>query len=209
LQKNSRFNFDGSCRFAFNILKKALLNAPIINPSIWGKPFKNLCEASNEVVGAILGQSDGDNFNIIHHVSWTLNEAQRNYPVVEKELFAIVFSCDKFRSHIIDVVVKAHIDCDGLKEILERTVVKPRMIYWILLLLLQEFQLQIIQRKEEQPKELKKSVSTICIPPGTIKLKGNCSYSLCNCFQTFRESIHAPSEEEEDITQTGGDKLPR
>jgi hypothetical protein len=53
------------------------------------------------------------------------------------------------------------------------------MIRWILLL--QEFELQIAQRKEEPPKprekvvdqELKKNVSTIHIPSYTIEHKNN------------------------------------
>jgi hypothetical protein len=74
LQKNVRFKFDDSCVSAFNCLKQSLLNAPIIKPPEWEKPFDLLCEASNEAVGAVLGQHDGDNFNIIHHASRTLNE---------------------------------------------------------------------------------------------------------------------------------------
>jgi hypothetical protein len=70
-------------------------------------------------VRAILGQHDDNNFNIIHHASRTLNEAQRNYPMAEKELFAIVFSCNKFRSYINDVVVRKSTDRYGLKKILE------------------------------------------------------------------------------------------
>ena len=85
-----------------------------------------------------------------------------------------MFSCDKFKSYIIDSRVKVHTDHDGLKKILERTDVKPRLIRWILLL--QEFELQIVQRKEEeQLEEVNKvqgrvpigNVSTIYIPPGT------------------------------------------
>ena len=94
--------------------------------------------------------------------------------MTERELFATVFSYDKFRSYIIDSKVKVYTDRDGLKEILERTYVKPRLIRWILLL--QEFELQIVQRKEEPPEEPSgvrkqvpvENISTICIPPGTI-----------------------------------------
>jgi hypothetical protein len=80
------------------------------------KPFELFREASNEVVWAILGQRDDYNFNIIHHASRTLNEAQRNYPFIKKELFVVVFSCDKFRSYITDALVKIHTNHDGLKD---------------------------------------------------------------------------------------------
>jgi hypothetical protein len=48
--------------------------------------------------------------------------------MAKKELFAVVFSCDKFKSYIIDSKVRVHTDRDRLKEILERTNVKPTMI---------------------------------------------------------------------------------
>ena len=67
--------------------------------------------------------------------------------MVEKEFFIVVFSYDKFRSYIMDSNVRVHTDRVGLKEILEGTDVKPRMIRWTLLL--QEFDFKILQRKEE------------------------------------------------------------
>ena len=108
--------------------------------------FDLICEASDDAVGVILGQHVGRRFNIIHHASQTLNSAQKNYPKEERELFAVFFSCDKFRSYIVDAKVRVHTDHDGLKEILERKDHKPGLIRWILLL--QEFELQTMQRQE-------------------------------------------------------------
>ena len=54
LQKDVRFNFDEKCLTSFNILKQALLKAPVIKPPNWKKPFELFCEASNEAVGAII-----------------------------------------------------------------------------------------------------------------------------------------------------------
>ena len=127
--------------------------------------------------------------------------------MTEKELFAVVFSCDKFRSYIMDSRVKVHTDRDGLKEILERTDVKPRMIRWILLL--QEFELQIVQRKEE-PKELKKvkekelGISTIYVPTGTINHENKSPCSLFNCFSFIvHQVIHILKKK--NVTRVGGD----
>ena len=47
---------------------------------------------------------------------------------------------------IVDAKVRVHTNRDGLKEILEKKEHKPRLIRWILLL--QEFELQIMQRQE-------------------------------------------------------------
>jgi hypothetical protein len=75
----------------------------------------------------------------------------------------------------------------GLKEILERIDVKPRMIWWNLLL--QEFNLQIIQRSEEQLEErgpvdkeaLPCSISTLFVPTSTLRHCGKKSpHVLCD-----------------------------
>jgi hypothetical protein len=39
-----------------NILKNALISAPIIQLLNWNLPFEIMCDASDYVVGAVLGQ---------------------------------------------------------------------------------------------------------------------------------------------------------
>jgi hypothetical protein len=47
--------FHDDCKEAFEILKKALIIAPIIQPPDWDLPFEIMCDASDFVVGAVLG----------------------------------------------------------------------------------------------------------------------------------------------------------
>ena len=56
LEHNRKFNFDEACFKAFEILKKALISAPIIITPDWDKQFELICDASDFVVGAVLGQ---------------------------------------------------------------------------------------------------------------------------------------------------------
>jgi hypothetical protein len=72
----------------------------MIKPPGWSKPFELLCEANHESVGVALCQRDGNELNIIQHASRTLNNAQINYHLIEKEFFAVVFACKKIRSYI-------------------------------------------------------------------------------------------------------------
>ena len=77
--------------------------------------FDFICEASDDVVGVTLGQHTAHRFNIIRHASRTLNSAQKNYTKEERGIFAVFFSCDKFRSYIIDAKVRVHTHHDSLK----------------------------------------------------------------------------------------------
>ena len=56
LQKDVLFVFDDDCVEAFEILKKALITAPIVQPPDWNLPFEIMCDASDYAVGAVLGQ---------------------------------------------------------------------------------------------------------------------------------------------------------
>ena len=68
---------------AFEILKKALISAPIVQPPDWNLPFEIMCDASDYAIGAVLGQRV-DNKNVIQYASKTLDSAQRNYATTEK-----------------------------------------------------------------------------------------------------------------------------
>ena len=69
-----------------------------------------MCDASDYVVGAILGQRVDKILNVIQYASKTLDNAQRNYATIEKELLAVVFACAKFRSYIVDSKVTIQTD---------------------------------------------------------------------------------------------------
>ncbi|KAK1692082.1 hypothetical protein QYE76_008779, partial [Lolium multiflorum] len=145
LQKDVPFVFDDDCKEAFETLKKALTTAPIVEPPDWNLPFEIMCDASDFAVGAVLGQRVNKKLNVIHYASKTLDAAQRNYATTEKELLAVVFACDKFRSYIVDSKVTIHTDHAAIRYLMQKKDAKTRLIRWVLLL--QEFDLNIVDRK--------------------------------------------------------------
>ncbi|KAK1697900.1 hypothetical protein QYE76_014597 [Lolium multiflorum] len=130
-----------------NLLQKykALTTAPIVEPPDWNLPFEIMCDASDFAIGAVLGQRVDKKLNVIHYASKTLDAAQRNYATTEKELLAVVFACDKFRSYIVDSKVTIHTDHAAIRYLMQKKDAKPRLIRWVLLL--QEFDLHIVDRK--------------------------------------------------------------
>ncbi|GKB21316.1 reverse transcriptase domain-containing protein [Tanacetum coccineum] len=65
--------------------------------------------------------------------------------VSKKELMAVVFAFDKFRSYLILSKTIVHTDHSALKHLFKKQDAKPRLIRWILLL--QEFDIEIKDRK--------------------------------------------------------------
>ncbi|CAN6552306.1 unnamed protein product [Malus baccata var. baccata] len=145
LQKEVAFKFDEACSTAFKHLKEALTSAPIITPPDWSLPFELMCDASDYAIGAVLGQRKNKQPHVIYYASRTLNDAQLNYSTTEKELLAVVFALDKFRSYLLGTKVIVFTDHAALKYLLMKKEAKPRLIRWMLLL--QEFDIEIRDKK--------------------------------------------------------------
>jgi hypothetical protein len=145
LQKDAAFDFDEKFLAAFRTLKSALVSAPIIQPADWSQPFEIMCDASDYAVGADLGQRKEGRVHAVYYSSKTLNEAQLNYGTTEKELLAVVFAFEKFRSYIVNSKVIVYTDHTTIKYLLAKKDAKPRLIRWILLL--QEFDVEICDKK--------------------------------------------------------------
>ena len=84
-------------------------------------------------------------FRAIYYASKTFNEAQENYSTTEKEMLAMVFTCEKFRPYILGSHVIIHTDHATIKYLMAKKEGKPRLIRWVLLL--QEFDIEIKDRK--------------------------------------------------------------
>ncbi|CAN6554993.1 unnamed protein product [Malus baccata var. baccata] len=145
LQKEVAFEFTKECTASFNQLKELLTTAPIIVPPDWSLPFELMCDASNYALGAVLGQRKDKKPHVIYYASRTLNDAQLNYSTTEKELLAVVFALDKFRSYLIGTKIIVFTDHAALKYLLTKKEAKPRLIRWMLLL--QEFDIEIRDKK--------------------------------------------------------------
>jgi hypothetical protein len=104
-----------------------------------------MCDASDYAMGAVLGQTKDRKHHAIAYASKTLTRSQLNYATTEKELLAVVFAIDKFRSYLVGAKVIFYTNHVALKYLLTKKDAKPRLIRWILLL--QEFDLEIKDKK--------------------------------------------------------------
>lgn len=68
-----------------------------------------------------------------------------NYATTKKELLAVVYAFDKFRSYLIGSKVIVYTDHLALRYLFAKKDAKPRLLRWILLL--QEFDLEIKDKK--------------------------------------------------------------
>nr|GEV49272.1 reverse transcriptase domain-containing protein [Tanacetum cinerariifolium] len=78
-------------------------------------PFELMCDASDFAIGAVLGQRHEKYFKPIHYASKTMNDAETNYTTTEKEMLAVVYAFEKFRSYLIMNKIIVHTDHSALK----------------------------------------------------------------------------------------------
>nr|GEY96772.1 reverse transcriptase domain-containing protein [Tanacetum cinerariifolium] len=104
-----------------------------------------MCDASDYVVGVVLGQRVVKHFWPIHYASKTMNQAKTNYTTTEKEMLLVVYAFKKFRSYLIMNRSIVYTDHSALKYLFAKKYAKARLLRWILLL--QEFDFKVIDTK--------------------------------------------------------------
>nr|GFA01869.1 reverse transcriptase domain-containing protein [Tanacetum cinerariifolium] len=108
-------------------------------------PFELICDTSDFAMGAVLRQRHEKHFQPIHYASKTLTDAESNYTTTEKEMLAVVYAFERFRSYLIMNKCIVHADHSALKYLFTKKDAKARLLRWVLLL--QEFDFDVIDTK--------------------------------------------------------------
>nr|GEX02605.1 reverse transcriptase domain-containing protein [Tanacetum cinerariifolium] len=145
LEKDTPFFFSKECFEAFQTLKRKLTEAPILIAPNSNLPFELMCDASDFAIGAVLGKCQEKHFRRIHYASKTMTEAESNYTTKEKEMLAVVYAFEKFRSYLIMNKNIVYTDHFALKYLFAKKDSKARSLCWILLL--KEFTFKVIDTK--------------------------------------------------------------
>nr|GEV68130.1 reverse transcriptase domain-containing protein [Tanacetum cinerariifolium] len=145
LEKIAPFVFSDDCVQAFRTLKEKLTQAPILIAPDWDQPFELMCNARDFAVEAVLGKRIEKHFTPILYASKTMNEAESNYTTTEKEMLAVVYAFEKFRSYLIMNKRIVYTDHSALKYLFAKKNAKARLLRWILFL--QEFNFKVVDTK--------------------------------------------------------------
>ncbi|GJT20295.1 reverse transcriptase domain-containing protein [Tanacetum coccineum] len=96
-------------------------------------------------VKAVPGQRKNKHIPQSLIASKTMTEAQAHYTTTEKELLAVVYAFEKFRSYLVLSKSIVYTDHSAIKYLFAKKDAKPRLMRWILLL--QEFDVIIRDKK--------------------------------------------------------------
>ena len=129
----------------FNILREALTTEPLLQYPDFKRPFVLTTDASNDAIGAVLSQGPIGKDLPIAYASRTLNNAERNYPTVEKELLAIVWGCKHFRQYLYGrqfTIVTNHRPLTWIFSVKDPS---SRLLRWRLKL--EEYEYEVVYKK--------------------------------------------------------------
>nr|GEW09561.1 reverse transcriptase [Tanacetum cinerariifolium] len=132
------------------------LSTPIPSLNHNGSTFSKLTSPSfvssstnsDFAIGAVLGQRHEKHFKPIHYASKTMNDAESNYTTTEKEMLAVVYAFEKFRSYLIMNKSIVHTNHSALKYLFAKKDANARLLRWVLLL--QEFNFKVLDTKRAE-----------------------------------------------------------
>ncbi|GFV64444.1 retrovirus-related Pol polyprotein from transposon 297 [Trichonephila clavipes] len=96
-KKGAKFNWSGEAQDSFDQIKRTLTEAPILQLPNFSEQFNLFTDASGVGIGAVLQQ----NQKPIAFASRTLNKAERNYTVTEREMFGEIANDQKMDEELL------------------------------------------------------------------------------------------------------------
>jgi hypothetical protein len=128
------FEWNEELSVAFQTLKKALCDSPILALPDPDKPFILTTDASQTGAGACLMQKDDDgNFRAVSFFSKAFTATERKYNTYERELYAVVIACEHFRVYLLAKAFELYTDNSALLHLFGTELVSMRRVSgWIL-----------------------------------------------------------------------------
>jgi len=148
LKKNIKFIWSSEAQTAFDTLKSKFISAPVLAFPDRDIPFQVETDSSNFAIGAILSQVSPQD-NMVHPVAFfsrSLTGPERNYPIYDKELLAIVAALENWRHLLKGTSTPFKIFSDHRNLLYQKKPEKmsQRLVRWALFL--SEFNFVIVYR---------------------------------------------------------------
>ena len=120
------------CEVAFQRLKASVTNAPILALPNFRKQFILQTDASADGVGSVLLQGEDTDRYPVAYASKKLGDAQRNYSVIERECFAIIWAVEKFHRYLYGSEFVIEVDHEPLSYLQSAKTLNARLMRWAL-----------------------------------------------------------------------------
>ena len=136
LQKHNSDRWDEECEVAFDKVKDYLTNAPVLVPSVLGKPLMLYLTVHERSMGCVLGQHDeiGRKEQAIYYLSKKFTDYESKYSSLEKMCCALVWAAQRLRQYMLYHTIWLIARLDPIKYIFEKPSLSGRIAMWQVLL---------------------------------------------------------------------------
>ncbi|GJP56485.1 hypothetical protein CLOM_g15552 [Closterium sp. NIES-68] len=131
LQKGTFYEWGEKQQAAFEALKFFLMSPPVLRIADPERPFEVITDASDIAIGAVLMQDFGNGLQPIAYESRKMQSAERNYPVHDKEMLAIVHAFKIWRCYLTGADVTVRTDHKSLQYLRAQPNLNPWQIRWL------------------------------------------------------------------------------
>ena len=120
LRINVPYHWTEECQHSFELLKRKLVEAPILKFPVWSKKFHVHIDASALVVGVILTQPTDDAIDHQNaYASRNINKVEQNYSTTKREALGMVFALQKFQHYLLANPFIFYTDHQALKYLVK------------------------------------------------------------------------------------------
>ncbi|CAI7903370.1 unnamed protein product [Closterium sp. NIES-53] len=131
LHKDRNFVWGEEAEAAFQGLKNFLVSPPVLCIADPSKPFEVVTDAFDFAIGAVLFQDFGNGLQPIAYESRKLQAAERNYPIHDKKMLAIIYAFKLWRCYLVGADVTVRTDHKSLQYLRAQPNLNPRQIRWL------------------------------------------------------------------------------
>ena len=127
LKKNVKFEWSEKCQSSFEKLKAFLTEAPVLTQLTYGKEYVIFSDASLNGLGCVLIQEG----KVVAYASRQLKPHEKNFPMHDLELVAIVFALKIWRHYLYGEKCFIYIDHKSLKYLSSQRELNLRQRRWM------------------------------------------------------------------------------
>ena len=149
-KKGKKFIWLEACDRSFEQMKKALLSADVMGyPLNEAGDFILDVDASDIGIGGILHQMHGDREKVIAYASRSLNKAEKNYCISEKELLAILYFIEYYRQYLLGRRFRVRSDHQALIWLFRLKEPRGKIARWLEILSQYDFSVEYRPGKKQ------------------------------------------------------------
>jgi hypothetical protein len=130
LRSDRKFQWSDLQHNSFLQLKQSISSAPVLAIPDDSLPYLLTTDASGFAIGATLNQDQGNGIQPIAFLSHKMNDHEKNYPVHEQELLAIIIALKEWRHYLHGRHFKIQTDHQSLRYLSTQPHLSSRQVRW-------------------------------------------------------------------------------